>query len=115
MKADSLMGFWKANRDRWKKVAELNTNLAIFLAAEEVWDFREKELELNKKLLARQCDLARVAETELEALKNKYYDLIMSVETKYDGETRHETAKRYIVHHTRDDRAAVEDKPKEGE
>ena len=28
--------------------------------------------------------------------KDKYNELIMSVETKYDGETRHETALRYI-------------------
>lgn len=31
----------------------------------------KKELELNKKLLAQQCDLAREAETELEVLRNK--------------------------------------------
>ena len=30
---------------------------------------KEKELELNKKLLARQCDLAREAETETERWK----------------------------------------------
>ena len=30
-----------------------------------------KELELNKKLLARQCDLAREAEAELESLRGK--------------------------------------------
>ena len=41
--------FWKANRDRWKKVAELNTNLAIFLAAEEAWDFKDKPVEDKPK------------------------------------------------------------------
>jgi len=99
-----------------------------------------KELDLNKKLLARQCDLAREAETEterwktmvqrhnpsgcccqinenngdpqmvepcafhaewrdveLEALREKYYDLILAVSNKYPNETRHETAKRRIM------------------
>lgn len=28
--------------------------------------------------------------------KEKYFDLIMSVERKFEGESRHETAKKYI-------------------
>lgn len=34
-------------------------------------DSTREELELNKKLLARQCDLAREAETKLESLREK--------------------------------------------
>ena len=60
-------------------------------------DRTRKELELNKKLLARQCDMAREAETKREKLQKKYYDLIMAVANKYPNETRHETAKRYIM------------------
>jgi len=37
-------------------------------------DRTRKELDLNKKLLARQCDLAREAETEIEALKSNRCD-----------------------------------------
>lgn len=33
---------------------------------------------------------------ELESLRAKYYELIYAVATKHDGETRHETALRYI-------------------
>ena len=35
-------------------------------------------------------------EQELERYKNLYNDLLFYVGTKYPGETRHETAKRYI-------------------
>lgn len=33
---------------------------------------------------------------EIKVLKDKYHELIMAVGNKYEGETRHETAKRYI-------------------
>jgi len=33
----------------------------------------------------------------VEALETQYHDLLMSVETKHEGETRHETARRYIL------------------
>lgn len=36
------------------------------------------------------------AEIEGKETRQKYDDLIMSVERKFDGETRHQTAKRYI-------------------
>jgi|APGre2960657404_1045060.scaffolds.fasta_scaffold278135_2 hypothetical protein len=32
----------------------------------------------------------------IKRLEKDYFDLIMQVERKFDGETRHETAKRYI-------------------
>jgi len=49
-------------------------------------------------------DLARQLERELSAaqqqiaaLREQYDDLIMQVASKYPGETRHQTAKRYIA------------------
>jgi recombinational DNA repair ATPase RecF len=36
------------------------------------------------------------AETELQAERTKYYELLYAVATKWDNETRHETALRYI-------------------
>lgn len=33
----------------------------------------------------------------LQMVKKWYYDLIECVESKYEGETRHQTAKRYIM------------------
>ena len=35
-------------------------------------------------------------EQEIKEIKDKYYELIMAVGNKYDGETRHQTALRYI-------------------
>jgi len=35
-------------------------------------------------------------EAERDEARAKYYDLVMSVGNKYPGESRHETAKRYI-------------------
>lgn len=56
--------------ETWGKLIELNrqlnTDKAILL----------KDLDINKKLLARQCDLAREAETELEALRGKVRQLL---------------------------------------
>ena len=86
-----------------------------------MWDFREKELELNKKLLARQCDLARVAETELESLKNKVRRLkdLFDRDPLDDDENLIGSPLLIVM----DDAfeasldelsAAVEDKPKEG-
>jgi len=34
--------------------------------------------------------------TDDEAFRTSYHDLIMAVGTKHEGETRHETARRYI-------------------
>jgi hypothetical protein len=36
-------------------------------------------------------------EAERDALREKYEELIMAVGNKYEGETRHQTALRYIV------------------
>ena len=42
------------------------------------------------------ADFARHLERELAAMTKQYYELIMEVAQKFDGETRHETALRYI-------------------
>jgi hypothetical protein len=39
---------------------------------------------------------ACMLEREIERLRAQYADLILSVGNKYPGESRHETAKRYI-------------------
>ena len=39
----------------------------------------------------------RAEADEVEALEAKYYELILAVVMKHEGETRHETAMRYIV------------------
>jgi hypothetical protein len=46
--------------------------------------------ELERELAAAQARIKR--------LEEDYMDLIMQVERKFDGETRHQTAKRYIMH-----------------
>ena len=43
------------------------------------------------------ASFARLLETELAAAREGYLDLIMSVGNKYPNETRHQTAKRYIL------------------
>lgn len=35
--------------------------------------------------------------SRLYALERKYHDLLFRVESKVDGENRHQTAKRYII------------------
>jgi hypothetical protein len=35
-------------------------------------------------------------EQEMKEIKDKYYELILAVGNKYDGETRHQTALKYI-------------------
>jgi hypothetical protein len=37
-----------------------------------------------------------IANERIKRLEGDYYDLIMQVERVFDGETRHQTAKRYI-------------------
>lgn len=50
------------------------------------------------------------------AAEDQYYDLILQVENKHPGETRHETAKRYIqqVEHSGDRADAVQATSGEG-
>ena len=37
-----------------------------------------------------------MSDKQLKILRAKYYDLLYAVGNKYEGESRHETAKRYI-------------------
>lgn len=56
--------------------------------------------ETHAELLAQLYEiLALVEKQEKEAIevKAKYQELILSVGKKYEGETRHETARRYIL------------------
>ena len=66
-----------------------------------------KELEADKESIEK--DRLAIATKynnqmiENQRLREQYNDLIMSVECKYNDETRHETAKRYIVQREQED------------
>jgi hypothetical protein len=61
----------------------------------------ETQLECWKILLEEYKLDLRDAIKELNDIKEKYYDLIMFVGNKYENESRHETAKRYIIERER--------------
>jgi len=111
--------FWKQNRKRYYDLAKGSSAFATHTAAEEAWDIKDNEIE-RWKTIAQQhnssgccCQIdenngdpkmvepcafhAEWRDKELEALRGKYYDLIMCVGKKFPNETRHETAKRCIV------------------
>jgi len=50
-----------------------------------------------KKCIDALADAPATLQARVEALETQYHDLLMSVETKHEGETRHETARRYIL------------------
>lgn len=52
-------------------------------------ELRDLALELERELAA--------ARAEVEGLRAQYNDLIMCVGNKYPGESRHDTAKRYLI------------------
>jgi hypothetical protein len=54
------------------------------------------------------CDVVKELTAERDAAVEKYNDLIMSVSRKYEGETRHDTAKKYI------NRCECENEPSNG-
>ena len=111
--------FWKQNNNRYWELAQSGPlSLAIHTAAEEAWDIKDNEIERWKTMAQRHnqsccCQIdenngdpkmiescafhAEWRDKELEALRGKYYDLIMCVGKKFPDETRHETAKRFIV------------------
>uniref|UniRef100_A0A6M3JQ45 Uncharacterized protein n=1 Tax=viral metagenome TaxID=1070528 RepID=A0A6M3JQ45_9ZZZZ len=80
-KENAIQPYRQLNTDKAKLLKELDrikgqleealTYKDAFRLCERAFDKKTKELELNKKMLARQCDLAREAETELEALRRK--------------------------------------------
>ena len=55
-------------------------------------DYQKLEAELESVR-----ELGNIAHRENQRLREAYDDLIMCVETKFQDETRHETAKRYII------------------
>jgi hypothetical protein len=57
-------------------------------------DYSESKLLHEGMRLERELASAR---ERIKQLEESYSDLVMQVERKFDGETRHETAKRYIM------------------
>lgn len=63
----------------------------------ELLDFDSYASWLEMSAFARQLERElNAANDRIKRLEEEYHDLIMQVERKFDGETRHETAKRYI-------------------
>ena len=57
----------------------------------------EEELDAYKDVRQSLLFQKEQLEAENAALKRDYYELIMSVSQKHEGETRHQTAHRYIL------------------
>lgn len=60
----------------------------------EVLERRIQELEQTNDSLSRLTDKLTA---ELEEIRRGYYELILAVQNKYPGETRHQTALRIIM------------------
>lgn len=81
----------------------LNGNRIELRVGGQVADDASKVSDENNAL---RVELAE-AQAEVERLRADYWDLIMVVAEKYPGETRHQTAKRYLVEReTRQDNTA---------
>jgi len=77
---DSLKGtFIERLAQQAKRIAELEAELEAAIISNKLKD-----------------DVIETRGAENERLREQYCDLIYQVEQKYDGESRHETAKRYI-------------------
>lgn len=62
------------------------------------YDFKIPSLsKLTKRILFQRIDRIKELEAELAKAREAYNDLILCVGNKYPGETRHDTAKRYIL------------------
>lgn len=68
---------------------------------------RIKELEV---FIRNTCDVLAEEGARLEGIKEKYNELIMAVGNKHPGETRHETALRYILKGEKGDVVAAQEK-----
>lgn len=53
-------------------------------------------LAMGKLITALETELSRL-KAEGDREKKKYYDLIFQVQSKFENESRHETAKRFII------------------
>lgn len=61
----------------------------------EVWFENDDEIIQIREGLCHECGRSR-CEQRIKELEEKYNDLLLQVGSKYPGESRHETAKRYI-------------------
>jgi len=72
----------------------------------------EHKLDVTEQEAIAFRDLLQEARAKLEAVEQEYMELFYSVVTKHEGETRHQTALRYIrerEHHTTEAVAAQEE------
>jgi hypothetical protein len=97
----------EVSKDRWiipidlieyeKQLASLRAELEVKVSCV---DYKQKTCSLCTTLKAR-AEQAEAENAELRekmlGIEGKYNDLIMAVSNKYPAETRHETAKRYII------------------
>lgn len=97
------------------------TRLDRYRFADEIAKLEAENAELRQRLKnwncgANSCTVYRL-EKELNDVKQRYSDLLYGVETKHPGESRHETALRYIRSAERGDnpppQSALSDHPKE--
>lgn len=81
------------NRKYWLNQAEIEFKNQLKIYGDNFCAVKET----IEKLKAELSEAKTVDEiARLKSIDKKYYDLIMVVENKYEGETRHETAKRFI-------------------
>jgi hypothetical protein len=70
---------------------------------QEMPEYMKKEIleRFNKsfEIKCKDCEAKEIAINELEEIKGKYYELLFAVAHKCNGESRHETALRYILEH----------------
>jgi len=80
-----------------RKLAEASLVKGEELAAMSVAEFSQNaELRLSFPSAANPKAVIELLD-EIERLRNDYNDLIFQVSQKFKGETRHQTAKRYIA------------------
>ena len=70
---------WKHNKQRAEEIKKLHTYGDNY--KKDYHDMKDERDELRKRIVT---------------LESSYNELIMTVEKKFEGETRHETALRYI-------------------
>ena len=76
-------------------VARADLEATITKQADELKKLRT-ENELLKQVETNLCELHNVALAELESLRKDYNELLFAVGHKYQSESRHQTALRYI-------------------
>ena len=75
-----LFTLLKANSDRWH---------------ESEWKLRERGITATAELAAKDAELTTLR-AQVAGLEERYNELLFAVGNKYKGETRHQTALRYI-------------------